>query len=79
MGSRPKVQKTDPEAEAQAAKDKATAEANREAALKRGGARTALASTQQTTDASQSGVYGALTQNQQPSSLYSAAKKQLGG
>ena len=43
MGSR-KVVKQDPEADAQKAKDKATAEANQEAALKRRGGGTALAS-----------------------------------
>lgn len=43
MGSR-KVVKQDPEADAQKAKDKATAEANQEAALKRRGSTTALGS-----------------------------------
>lgn len=86
MGSRPKVQKQDPEGDAQRAKDKATAEANREAAMKRGGARTALSGVQSQQGGAQqglqqdaSGIYGSLMQNQQQSSLYGAAKKQLGG
>lgn len=85
MGSRPKVQKTDPEAEAQAAKDKATAEANREAALKRGGARTALATVQdsQGSQNQSGGIYGVVRQTQQQAmqqgGLYGATKKQLGG
>ena len=85
MGSRPKVQKQDPEGDAQRAKDKATAEANREAAMKRGGARTALSSVQ-TPQGSQNqsgGIYGVVQQTQQQAmqqgSLYGAAKKQLGG
>lgn len=82
MGSRPKVQKQDPEGDAQRAKDKATAEANREAAMKRGGARTALSGVQSQQGGAQqdaSGIYGSLMQNQQQSSLYGSTKKQLGG
>lgn len=81
MGSRPKVQKQDPEGDAQRAKDKATAEANREAALKRGGARTALASVQpsQGSQNQSSGIYGALQQVRETGSLYGSNKKQLGG
>jgi len=81
MGSRPKVQKQDPEGDAQRAKDKATAEANREAAMKRGGARTALSSAQ-TPQGSQNqsgGIYGALQQVRETGSLYGSTKKQLGG
>lgn len=85
MGSRPKVQRQDPEGDAQRAKDKATAEANREAAMKRGGARTALSSVQssQGSQNQSGGIYGAVQQTQQQAlqqgSLYGAAKKQLGG
>jgi hypothetical protein len=85
MGSRPKVQKQDPEGDAQRAKDKATAEANREAALKRGGARTALSGDQSSQGSQQQvgGIYGALQQTKQQvmqqGGLYGATKKQLGG
>lgn len=85
MGSRPKVQKQDPEGDAQRAKDKATAEANREAALKRGGARTALSGVQASQGSQQQGggIYGVVQQTQQQAmqqgGLYGAAKKQLGG
>lgn len=85
MGSRPKVQKQDPEGDAQRAKDKATAEANREAAMKRGGSRTALSSAQipQGSQNQIGGIYGVVQQTQQQAmqqgSLYGATKKQLGG
>lgn len=81
MGSRPKVQKQDPEGDAQRAKDKATAEANREAALKRGGARTALSSVQSSQGSQNQGggIYGALQQVRETESLYGSNKKQLGG
>lgn len=81
MGSKPKVQKQDPEGDAQRAKDKATAEANREAALKRGGARTALSSVQSSQDSrnQSGGIYGALQQVRETGSLYGSNKKQLGG
>lgn len=81
MGSRPKVQKQDPEGDAQRAKDKATAEANREAALKRGGARTALSSDQSQQTQQQGAIGGFLSKNSTVSSLYSQVngKKQLGG
>lgn len=81
MGSKPKVQKQDPEGDAQRAKDKATAEANREAALKRGGARTALSSVQSSQGSKNqgSGIYGALQQVRETGSLYGSNKKQLGG
>lgn len=82
MGSRPKVQKQDPEGDAQRAKDKATAEANREAALKRGGARTALSDVQDSQGSQQQGAVGGfLSKNSTISSLYSQVngKKQLGG
>lgn len=82
MGSKPKVQKQDPEGDAQRAKDKATAEANREAAMKRGGARTALSSAQSQQGGAQqqaSGIYGALQQVHETGSLYNSNKKQLGG
>lgn len=81
MGSKPKVQKQDPEGDAQRAKDKATAEANREAALKRGGSRTALSSVQssQGPQNKSGGFYGALQQARESGSLYGANKKQLGG